>query len=237
MGQHPHHGRRAFLPLMHGKDISIPKGTEVSTDATLAETSGFGGRGTYSTLFALGPQQRQTFRAGAVMRVLHVPQVVGTYPIATGSSRVEPHAPLGPKSYCRARCPVLSFTVMSSPTATPREKQGLILDTGRRRGTRVLLSVAIQVSGKDGKNRDFDEETRTLVVNAHGALISLAAAVVAGQQITVSNNAAQQSRDCRIVHLGSGGSGQIQIGIEFLKPSPSFWRIDFPPDDWAVPED
>jgi len=131
----------------------------------------------------------------------------------------------------------LSFTIMSNPTAAPQEKQGLILDTGRRRSMRVLLSVAIQVSGKDGKNRDFDEETRTLVVNAHGALISLAAAVVAGQQITVSNNAAQQSRDCRIVHLGSGGSGKIQMGIEFLKPSPTFWQIDYPPDDWVVPED
>ena len=113
----------------------------------------------------------------------------------------------------------------------------MILDTGRRRSTRVLLSVAIQVSGKDSKNRDFGEETRTLVVNAHGALISLAAAVVAGQQIAVSNNAAQQFRACRIVHLGSGGSGKIQMGIEFLKPSPSFWQIDFPPDDWAVPEE
>jgi len=126
---------------------------------------------------------------------------------------------------------------MSNPSVTRQEKQVLILDTGRRRSTRVLLSVAIQVSGKDSKNRDFGEETRTLVVNAHGALISLAAAVVAGQQITLSNNAMQQSRDYRIVHLGSGGSGQIQMGIEFLKPSPSFWQIDFPPDEWAVPED
>jgi hypothetical protein len=101
---------------------------------------------------------------------------------------------------------------------------------------RVLLSVPIRVSGKDGKNRDFDEETRTLVANAHGALISLAAAVVAGQQITVSNNATQESRDCRIVYLGRDGSGRIQMGIEFLNPSPAFWQIDFPPDDWVVTE-
>ena len=126
---------------------------------------------------------------------------------------------------------------MPSPKATPQEKLGLILDTGRRRSTRVLLSVPIHVRGKDGKNRDFDEETRTLVVNAHGALISLAAAVVAGQQITISNNAMQQSRDCRIVHFPGGGSGKIHLGIEFLKPSPTFWQIDYPPDDWVVPED
>ncbi|MBZ5503096.1 MAG: hypothetical protein LAN59_12810 [Acidobacteriia bacterium] len=113
----------------------------------------------------------------------------------------------------------------------------MVLDTGRRRSMRVLLSVPIRVSGKDGRNRDFDEETRTLVVNAHGALISLAAAVVAGQQITVSDHALRQSRDCRIVYLGGGISGRIQMGIEFAQPSPTFWPIDCPPDDWGVPQD
>lgn len=114
--------------------------------------------------------------------------------------------------------------------------EGITLDTGRRRSMRVLLSVPIQVSGKDRKDRHFDEETRTLVVNAHGALISLAAAVIAGQQITVANHATEQKSDCRIVYLGSAASGKIQMGIEFVKPSPKFWQIDFPPDDWVVPE-
>jgi len=114
--------------------------------------------------------------------------------------------------------------------------EGLTLDTGRRRSMRVLLSVPIHASGKDRKGRQFDEETRTLVVNAHGALISLASAVIAGQQITVANHATEQTCDCRVVYLGSAASGKIQMGIEFLKPSPKFWQIDFPPDDWVVPE-
>jgi hypothetical protein len=101
---------------------------------------------------------------------------------------------------------------------------------------RVLLSVPILVSGKDSKQQDFHEETRTLVVNAHGALISLAAPVVAGQQITISNKATQEQRECRIVYLGTPNAGKVQMGIEFVKPSPSFWHIDFPPDDWVVPE-
>jgi len=24
--------------------------------------------------------------------------------------------------------------------------------------------------------------------------------------------------------------------LEFVKPSGKFWQIDFPPDDWVVPE-
>jgi hypothetical protein len=125
---------------------------------------------------------------------------------------------------------------MVAPVTTPQEKKAPQIDAGRRRSMRVLLSVPILVSGKDSKQQDFHEETRTLVVNAHGALISLAAPVVAGQQITISNKATQEQRECRIVYLGTPNAGKVQMGIEFVKPSPSFWHIDFPPDDWVVPE-
>lgn len=127
-------------------------------------------------------------------------------------------------------------TALSAHAAAGQTADGLTLDPGRRRSMRVLLSVPIHVSGKDRKDRPFDEETRTLVVNAHGALISLAAAVIAGQQITVANHATQQISDCRVVYLGNAASGKIQMGIEFVKPAPKFWQIDFPPDDWVAPE-
>jgi glycine betaine/choline ABC-type transport system substrate-binding protein len=101
---------------------------------------------------------------------------------------------------------------------------------------RVLLSVPIHVSGKTTAEQDFIEETRTLVVNAHGALIALAARVAAGQEITITNKATQQSLQCSIVYLGNSQGGKTQMGIEFVKPSSSFWQVDFPPDDWVVPE-
>lgn len=123
-----------------------------------------------------------------------------------------------------------------APTKISAEKQQLQLDPGRRRSMRVLLSVPIQVSGKTRDNEDFQEETRTLVVNAHGALISLAAKVVAGQQITVHNKATRKTLNCRVVYLGNPAAGKIQMGVEFTEPCPSFWQIDFPPDDWVVPE-
>jgi hypothetical protein len=101
---------------------------------------------------------------------------------------------------------------------------------------RVLLSVPIHVSGKTTDSQNFDEETRTLVVNAHGALISLAAKVAAGQHVSVNNKATQRSMDCRVVYLGNPAAGKIQMGVEFTEPCPSFWQIDFPPDDWVVPD-
>jgi hypothetical protein len=125
---------------------------------------------------------------------------------------------------------------MGASLTSQKEKQNWISDPGRRRSMRVLLSVPILVRGKTAKNEEFSEKTRTLVVNAHGALISLAAPVVANQKIFVSNNATQQTQECLIVYLGNTQSGKAQMGVEFLSPSPAFWQIDFPPEDWVVPE-
>jgi PilZ domain len=125
------------------------------------------------------------------------------------------------------------------PPVLPKEESKVAWkpDPGRRRSMRVLLSVPILVSGKGSDGKDFNEETRTLVVNAHGALISLGARVVAGQSVTVANNATKQSLECRVVYLGNPQAGKTQMGVEFVKPLPSFWQIDFPPDDWVIPED
>lgn len=121
-------------------------------------------------------------------------------------------------------------------TRTQPEKSFHNVDSGRRRSMRVLLSLPIVVTGKNHRNEDFQEETKTLVVNAHGALIALAAPVAPGQQIALQNKATHESRACRVVHVGNANAGKIQLGIEFLQPSPTFWQIDFPPDDWVMPE-
>lgn len=126
---------------------------------------------------------------------------------------------------------------MPTQTKPQKEKGALITDPGRRRSMRVLLSVPILVSGKDAENKGFTEEARTLVVNAHGALIALATKVLANQIIGIANKATQQSLDCRVVHVGNPQGGKMQLGVEFVKASPTFWQIDFPPDDWVVPED
>jgi len=126
---------------------------------------------------------------------------------------------------------------MARPTTISTERPALTLDPGRRRSMRVLLSVPIEVRGKDKEQKDFTEETRTLVVNAHGALISLGARVTPGQTVTVSNRSTRKEMECRVVHLGNASAGKIQTGIEFVTPCGPFWQIDFPPDDWVIPED
>jgi hypothetical protein len=98
---------------------------------------------------------------------------------------------------------------------------------------RILLSVPISVSGKI-QSADFAENTRTLVVNAHGALVSLAAGVQVSQIVVVTHKESGQSRECRMIYMGSVQAGKSHVGLEFLDPSPGFWQIDFPPDDWVA---
>ena len=111
-----------------------------------------------------------------------------------------------------------------------------LADGGRRRSKRVLLSIPIDVTGTATNGVEFKENTRTLVVNAHGALIALTAQVKAGQVLTVVNRATNQVSQCRVIYLGNAQADKVQMGIEFVKPTPYFWQLDFPPDDWVVPE-
>jgi hypothetical protein len=125
---------------------------------------------------------------------------------------------------------------MAAPISTQNGKPPWSADNGRRRSMRVLLSVPIVVTGKTNGGGDFAEDTRTLVVNAHGALISLAAQVSPGQSILVANKATRQSLPCRVVRLGNSEGGKTHMGIAFVKSSGSFWQIDFPPADWTGPD-
>jgi hypothetical protein len=106
----------------------------------------------------------------------------------------------------------------------------------RRRSMRVLLSMPVTVSGKGEDGKAFEEASRTLVVNAHGALIALAAPVKMGSSFTISNNRTKETLECRVAFVGHAQAGKTQVGIEFVNPSPNFWEISFPPDDWKVPE-
>lgn len=110
-------------------------------------------------------------------------------------------------------------------------------DKGRRRSLRVMLSVTLIVRGKGSDGKEFSEETKSLVVNAHGALIQLRSEVKADQKVTMMHKGTNETQDCRIVYVGAMQGGKAQVGIEFAKPSPQFWQISFPPEDWNAVED
>jgi len=110
-------------------------------------------------------------------------------------------------------------------------------ESSRRRSQRVILSVPVTVRIEGGPGTASPEEaTQTLIVNAHGALIAIAGKVEKGQTLRVTNRATNEERLCHVVHVGPVSGGKAQAGVEFKTPSPDFWRIAFPPEDWTSPE-
>ncbi|HYL10857.1 MAG TPA: PilZ domain-containing protein [Candidatus Acidoferrales bacterium] len=104
---------------------------------------------------------------------------------------------------------------------------------GRRRSQRVLVQVGVTVSSASGQNRRFEEETETLAINAHGALVRLAAPVTAGQKVMLKHNKTQEEQECSVVFLGPQKGNKAEVGLEFCAPCPAFWRVAFPPEDWT----
>jgi hypothetical protein len=95
-----------------------------------------------------------------------------------------------------------------------------------------MLSVPITLSGKSAEG-PFSEDTQTMVINAHGALVGMIAKVSKGQTLRIRTRMAPEEQDCNVIWVGPAADGKTQYGIEFVRPAPQFWRISFPPADWS----
>jgi len=107
------------------------------------------------------------------------------------------------------------------------------LAANRRRSQRVLMTIPVRVSGKTGAGSPFEEETQTLAISAHGALILVSTQVYRGQRLTLSNVQTKGALECVVAHTDRHQSDHPQVGVEFMLPNPIFWHVAFPPKDWT----
>jgi len=105
--------------------------------------------------------------------------------------------------------------------------------SNRRRSQRVLLRMPIAVIASGPDKKMVREQTNTLVVNAHGALIHLDLPVRIGQVVILQNPETFEEQSCRVIRVNPVLGSRTEVGIEFLKPAANFWRVTFPPEDWA----
>ncbi len=104
-----------------------------------------------------------------------------------------------------------------------------------RHSQRVVLRVRVLVRAQfENESSSISEESHTLVVNVHGALIVLAMAVEPGQTLVLRNCITEEEQQCSVVHVGEKKADKREVGIAFAHPAPHFWQIDFPPADWKV---
>jgi hypothetical protein len=102
-----------------------------------------------------------------------------------------------------------------------------------RRSQRIDLSVSVLVHRPHGEGPEFYENTKTLVVSAHGALVALKGMVAPRQRLFLQNTTSGQQQECRVVSVNKDLTGPPTVAVEFTKPAPSFWRVAFPPPDWT----
>ena len=105
----------------------------------------------------------------------------------------------------------------------------------RRRSYRVQITMPVLVRGKNGEV-PFTEEGLTVSVNAHGCMVRLAAKLVRGQELAIVNPKTVEELPCIVTFIGQKDSGKTEVGLEFIEPSPLFWRITFPSADWDPSE-
>ena len=100
--------------------------------------------------------------------------------------------------------------------------------SNRRRSQRLFLQVRVVVQGKLASKSPFSEETHTIVVSAHGALVEMGVSLDQGQIVTLQNVRTTEKSECGVKLVTPSGAGKFNTALEFTNPNPGFWRISFP---------
>jgi hypothetical protein len=105
----------------------------------------------------------------------------------------------------------------------------------RRRSHRVNIAMPVLIRGTTG-GQAFEEPALTISVSAHGCMMRVAVQVARGQEVAIVNTKTAEELPSTVTFIGQKDSGKTEIGVEFAEPSPLFWRIAFPPEDWDPSE-
>jgi hypothetical protein len=82
----------------------------------------------------------------------------------------------------------------------------------------------------EGQARKFD--VATLSVTPYGAIVVMSQRLPADTQVVLEHASTSERITCKVVRPPRRGVEGYQVPLEFDRPAPNFWRIDFPPSDW-----
>lgn len=99
-----------------------------------------------------------------------------------------------------------------------------------RRSSRVLVSLALSVSGQKSDGSHVSGAAETILVNRHGARIRSTVPLEPSMEVRVCLLAPYKWRVGQVVWADNG---EKEYGIELHRPE-NFWGIFFPPEDWEL---
>ena len=102
-----------------------------------------------------------------------------------------------------------------------------------RRSTRISIAIPITITGKDANGRLFKENTRTVILNKHGAKIVTVHQLALGAEVLLENRALGRTAKTTVAWLGDRQSSRdpTEVGIQLMEAE-NIWGIELPPDDW-----
>ena len=100
----------------------------------------------------------------------------------------------------------------------------------------VALEVPVVATGarpgdQSEKRELFNEETETVLVLEHGAVIRLSAAVAVGQLVFLTNKQSGKEIVTQVLRKRSFRPTTCYVELDFTEPAPDFWGVEFPKAD------
>lgn len=117
----------------------------------------------------------------------------------------------------------VALTSLAEPTNT----KVAALQCRTRRAVRIAGSLPVEVRDQFGGR----EETRTQFLMARGAVLATSSNVRVGHKLTIQNLSNGKSAECHVISADPMLKDVVQIEVEFTRPQPEFWPVQFPAED------
>jgi len=100
--------------------------------------------------------------------------------------------------------------------------------TNRQRKT-VRIAVSLPIMVRDQFGGQY--QARTQFVTVRGAVLTTTSTVRIGHKLTIQNLRSGKSAECHVISLERAVKEEHEVEVEFTRPQPDFWPVQFPPDD------
>ena len=139
--------------------------------------------------------------------------------------------------------PIVKDSEIAVATPTPAAPATAVTKTRDESPARpqpVALEIPVTVNGArtvegSDKREPFSENTRTVLVFVHGAVIRLASSLAPGQLVFLTNERTKKEVVCQVVKSKNYRSVTGYVELEFTEPALGFWGMRFPSDRLATP--
>src|SRR5260370_41521035 len=96
------------------------------------------------------------------------------------------------------------------------------------------MRLPVRVSDEGSGARPFQEDTYTLAISAHGALISIAGPVYRGQRFTLSNMQTKATLECVVAHVDKAPARATSPGAVSTLATAHSWGGAVSTIDWTT---